>query len=457
MSSSSPNSISSSEWKALTLLAESTANDSVVGYFAQDPERLEQYSIDLPGLYLDFSKNRVNNDVLKTLVQLAEGSGLQAKRTAMFRGESINITEQQPVLHTALRSQGAHLAVSVEATTNQITSQLQNMRRCSEAIRSGSWTGSTGKAITDVVNIGIGGSELGPRMVCRALREYAKPGISIHFLSNVDGAEIDALLADLDPATTLFIVCSKTFSTQETLLNASAATRWLGDHLELEKPASHLIAITAVPEAAAEFGVDPENVLPLNQWICGRYSLWSAVGLSISISIGQDRFENLLQGAKAMDDHFLNAPLAQNMPVILALMGIWYNNFLGAQSIAIIPYCERLGLLPSFLRQLDMESNGKSITASGTKVDDTTAPVVWGETGTNGQHAFFQLLHQGTKLIPVDLIGTIKENLGDSYQHRVLLGNMFAQAAALMNGDQGVDPHLTYPGNKPSNTCCLTN
>jgi len=455
--SSSSQKTTSNAWKALASLAESTAGGSIQDYFVSDPERLEHYSINLPGLYLDFSKNRINNDVFKALINLAQISSLEEKRAAMFLGEPINITEQRPVLHTALRDPNSKVEINGMAIADQITKQLQKMRTCSESIRSGDWTGNTGTPITDVVNIGIGGSDLGPKMVCEALNEFRNPGLNIHFISNVDGAGIDTLLANLDAQTTLFIICSKTFTTQETLLNANAAIKWLQDHLDIEKPegTSHFLAVTAAPGVAIDFGINPENIFEFRDWVGGRYSLWSAIGLSISVSIGHDNFEKLLEGAKAMDDHFLCAPLEQNMPVILALVGIWYNNFLGAESIAIIPYCERLGFLPAFLQQLDMESNGKSTTISGVAVENTTAPIVWGQTGTDGQHAFFQLLHQGTKLIPVDFIATVKENRGDQYQHKVLLANMVAQAAALMKGETSDNTHQHYPGNKPSNTLLL--
>lgn len=444
-------------WKTLTTLAESTAGDSIREHFSSDPERLEHYSIDLPGLYLDFSKNRINNDVYKALIDLALVSSLEEKRDAMFHGEPINISEQQPALHTALRNPESKVKINGVPIFDQITRQLQKMRHCSDSIRSGDWTGNTSKSITDVVNIGTGGSDLGPKMVCEALNEFAETGLNIHFISNVDGSEISKLLATLNAETTLFIVCSKSFTTRETLLNTNAAISWLQRNLDIDSPqgSSHFIAITAMPQAAIEFGIDPENILEFWNWVGGRYSLWSAIGLSISVAIGHDNFEKLLEGAKAMDDHFLSAPLDKSMPVVLALTGIWYNNFLGAESIAIVPYCERLGLLPAFLQQLDMESNGKSTTISGEAVTNTTAPIVWGQAGTNGQHAFFQLLHQGTRLIPIDFIATVKENQGDQYQHEVLLASMFAQAAALMNGEANDNRHQHYPGNKPSNTLLL--
>ncbi len=447
----------SSAWKALTSLAKSTAEDSIQDYFSSDPMRLEHYSIDLPGLYLDFSKNRINNDVFKALINLAQLSSLEGKRASMFHGDPINITERQPALHTALRDQESKVEINGVPVVNQITRQLLKMRNCSDAIRSGTWTGNTGEPITDVVNIGIGGSDLGPKMVCEALDEFGETGLNIHFISNVDGSEISKLLATLNAETTLFIVCSKSFTTQETLLNTNAAVSWLQRNLDIDSPqgSSHFIAITAAPQAAIKFGVDPANILEFWNWVGGRYSLWSAIGLSISVAIGHDNFEKLLEGAKAMDDHFLSAPLDKSMPVVLALTGIWYNNFLGAESIAIVPYCERLGLFPAYLQQLDMESNGKSTTLSGLAVRNTTAPVVWGQTGTNGQHAFFQLLHQGTRLIPIDFVAIVKENRGDPFQHKVLLASMVAQAAALVKGEVSDKAHQHYSGNKPSNTLLL--
>jgi len=457
MTSSNQENEKAKAWKVLTSLAESTAKDSIQDYFAEDTKRLERYSIELPGIYLDFSKNRVNNEIFKALMNLAQASKIEAHRDGMFGGERVNTTEQQPALHTALRDPHSKVVVKGEIVADQITRQKQRMRQCSDAIRSGQWEGVTGKPITDVINIGIGGSDLGPRFVCTALREFSKPDLRTHFISNVDGAEIDSLLAGLDAQTTLFIICTKTFTTQETLLNTNAAIKWLESRLNIEQPQGtpHFLAVTARPAAAIEFGFDKANIFETWDWIGGRYSLWSAVGLSISISVGHDNFEKLLEGAKTMDDHFLHTPLDRNMPVILALIGIWYNNFLEAESIAIIPYCERLGLLPSCLQQLDMESNGKSTTLSGEAVAHTTAPIVWGQTGTNGQHAFFQLLHQGTKLIPVDFIAAVKENLGDQFQHKVLLTNMVAQSASLMTGEASDNAHQHYPGNKPSNILLL--
>ena len=444
-------------WKVLTSLAESTADDSIQDLFSSDPERLEHYSIDLPGLYLDFSKNQINDDVFKALTDLARISSLDDRRTAMFRGDPINATEQQPVLHTALRNPTSKVEIDGAPVADIITTQLLKMKSCSERIRSGDWTGNTGKSITDVVNIGIGGSDLGPKMACAALNEFASSKLKSHFVSNVDGNEISTLLATLRAETTLFIICSKSFKTQETLLNANAAISWLQGNLDINSPqgSSHFIAITATPRTAIEFGIDPANIFEFWSWVGGRYSLWSAIGFSLSVAIGHDNFEKLLEGAKAMDDHFLSTPLDKNMPVVLALVGIWYTNFLGAGSIAIVPYCERLGLLPAFLQQLDMESNGKSTTLAGVAVENTTAPIVWGQAGTNGQHTFFQLLHQGTRLVPIDFIAIVKETRGDRYQHKVLLASMIAQAAALMKGEVGGKAHQHYPGNKPSNTLLL--
>ena len=457
MNSSNNENQRSKSWKVLTSLAESSTTDSIQRYFAKDPERLERFSVDLPGIYLDFSKNRLNIEIFNALIGLAQASDLEGQKAAMFRGDPINKTERLPALHTALRDPQSKVEVKGESIADKIAEQLLRMQKCSDAVRSGEWKGATGKSITDVVNIGIGGSDLGPRFVCEALREFSKPGIRTHFISNVDGAEIDTLLASLEAQSTLFITCSKTFTTHETLLNTNKAIQWLQKQLNIEKQqgTSHFLAVTARPAAANEFGFDTSNIFEIWDWVGGRYSLWSAIGLSISISIGHDNFARLLKGAKAMDDHFLHSPLDRNMPVILALIGIWYNNFLDTESIAIVPYCERLRLLPSYLQQLDMESNGKSTSIHELEMVGTTAPIVWGQAGTNGQHAFFQLLHQGTKLIPVDFVGIVKENLGDEYQHKVLLANMVAQAAALMIGEASDNPHLHYPGDKPSNTLLL--
>ena len=333
------------------------------------------------------------------------------------------------------------------------------MREVSEKIRSGGWQGSTGKSITDIVNIGIGGSDLGPKLACNGLAEFAHPDINIHFISNVDGAEILTTLAKLNPETTLITVASKTFTTQETLLNAKTAISWFEKKLGLLSAQSspHFIALTANRDNAVSYGIPESQILEFAEWVGGRYSLWSSIGLSIATSIGFERFSDMLSGAREMDLHFRTAPIDQNMPIIMAVLGIWYTNFLNAQSSAVIPYCERLLLLPSYLQQLDMESNGKSTTLEGEPVCYNTGPILWGQTGTNGQHAFFQLLHQGTRLVPIDFIAAVNDNLSNKEHHRVLLGNMLGQSSALMTGQPAPknQPHRYYEGNKPSNTLLM--
>ncbi len=445
-------------WVRLERLAQRNRADRINNYFTADENRLDSFSVQSGDLYLDYSKNLVTREVMNGLNELASASPLMEQCQAMFNGKMINYSENRAVLHTALRNPDCDLVIDGISIAGEIKKQLLHMKQISEAINSGRWVGATDRPINTIVNIGIGGSDFGPKMVTEALGEFASPKIRTHFLSNVDGAEVAGLLKNLDPATTLFIICSKTFTTQETMMNAGIARDWLLTELgvPLNSLAPHLIAVTAKPDAARRFGLVSENILELWDWVGGRYSLWSAVGLSVSISIGFEQFVELLKGARSMDEHFLSQPYQQNMPVILALLGIWYNNFLQAQSTAIIPYCQRLASLPSFLQQLDMESNGKSAMSSDKPVEVSTGPIVWGQTGTNGQHAFFQLLHQGAKLVPVDFIGIVDEQLGDPDQHRVLMANMIAQSAALMTGESNTDLNRHYPGNKPSNTLLLS-
>ncbi len=435
--------------------------------FKTDPGRVADLSITCDELLLDFSKNLIDRDIWQQLIALAEQSPLAAHRSAMFNGESINTSEDRAVLHTALRSvaennpANEHLGNALERAqrATDVHRQRQQLARISDKIRAGEWLGSTGKTVTDVVNIGIGGSDLGPKLACQALAEYAQPNLNMHFIANVDGAEILTTLGLLNAETTLITVASKTFTTQETLLNANTAIDWFENRLGLAnaQTSSHFIAITASRDNARAFGIDDQHILDFSDWVGGRYSLWSSIGLSIAISIGSHNFDQMLAGAAAMDDHFLTAPLNANMPVALALLGIWYSNFLRAQSHAVIPYCERLNLLPSYLQQLDMESNGKSTRLNGQPVDYSTGPILWGQTGTNGQHAFFQLLHQGTHCIPVDFIAVADDALSNPTHHRVLLGNMLAQGSALMTGQSAAadQPHRHYPGNKPSNTLLM--
>ncbi|MCG6887947.1 MAG: glucose-6-phosphate isomerase [Gammaproteobacteria bacterium] len=447
-------------WQKLEKLAVSTGADRIADYFAADPMRFERMSLRLEGLFLDYSKNRISDAVFAALLQLAEHSPLHQRRAQMFSGDIINVTEDRPVLHTALRNRGGQpVIVNGEDVMPGIEAGLEKLRLFSEQVRNGKWLGYTGKPIRNIVNIGIGGSDLGPNMVCRALLNYQHPELGFHFISNVDGQHIKKVLKRLDPETTLFIVSTKTFSTQETLLNANSAKRWF-----LEKSGAsetdvghHFVAVSTNKAAAMAFGIRPDCIFEFWAWVGGRYSLWSSIGLPIALSIGYDRFIELLEGAHAMDQHFQSAPLQRNMPVILALIGIWYINFLGAETQAIIPYDQAMHQFPSFLQQLDMESNGKSVDMEGNPVSYATGPIVWGETGSNGQHAFFQLLHQGTRFVPIDFIATLRPDEETADHHFALLTNMLAQANAFMNGDagEGKQEFASSPGNRPSNVLLL--
>ena len=447
-------------WSNLNAEADSATEVRITDLFAADSQRAEKFSVRSGELFLDFSKNLVTDKVWSELLKLAEQSPLLSHRAAMFAGEPINSTENRAVLHAALRAEPED-ANSSQARERiaLVKQQLQSVKAASDKIRAGQWLGSTGKAITDIVNIGIGGSDLGPKLACAALEEYAHADIKLHFISNVDGAEILTTLKKLNPETTLVALASKTFTTQETLLNAKTAIRWFKQTLGLDNAqnSSHFVGLTANPANAIAYGIPEDQILEFAEWVGGRYSLWSSIGLSIAISIGFEQFEQMLLGAQEMDSHFQQAPLERNMPVIMALLGIWYSNFLKLETTAVIPYCERLLLLPSYLQQLDMESNGKATSLNGEPVDYHTGAILWGQTGTNGQHAFFQLLHQGTRTVPIDFIAAAKDNLSNEEHHRVLLGNMLAQSSALMTGQAAPEgeQHRFYPGNKPSNTLML--
>ena len=424
------------------------------------PERAARYRLEAAGLYLDYSRNLITDEVFELLAELAESSPLAAHREAMFSGEAINVTERRPVLHAALRATADDLRDDgLGELAGEIAAQSRRVKEVSERIRAGEWLGVTGKPVRDVVNLGIGGSDLGPKLACEALKEFSHEKVRCHFLSNVDGEPIRSLLRRLDPETTLVIVASKSFTTQETLLNANTAATWLKDRLGMENPfaSPHFVAITAAPAKALRAGIPRDQILRFEDWVGGRYSLWSSIGLSIAVTAGHENFQRMLAGARQMDRHFRTAPLERNMPVVLALLGIWYANLLEAESHAVVPYCERLLQLPFYLQQLDMESNGKSVTVTGERVRQATGPVVWGLSGTNGQHSFFQLLHQGTHLVPVDFIGIGEDRLGSPEHHRVLLANMLAQSAALMRGKQSenLPPWRNYPGNRPSNVLLL--
>ena len=440
--------------------------------FAADPDRFEKFSVSMNNMLVDYSKNRVTADTMKLLFDLARESGLEKARDAMFSGEKINTTENRAVLHTALRNRSDRpVFVDGKDVMPQINAVLKKMESFSNTVRSGEWKGATGKAMTDIVNIGIGGSDLGPVMVVEALKHYRKEGLNTHFVSNVDGTHIVETLKSLNPETTLFIVASKTFTTQETLTNAKTAREWLVKSLGEDAVAKHFVALSTNTEEVTKFGIDPANMFEFWDWVGGRYSLWSAIGLSIAISVGFDNFVELLTGGFEMDEHFRTAPLEKNIPVILAVLGVWYHNFFGAEAYAVLPYDQYLHRLPAYLQQADMESNGKGVTKAGRPVSYTTGPILFGEPGTNGQHSFYQLIHQGTHLIPCDfIVPAISLNeTGD--HHPILLSNVFAQAEALMKGKtaaevraefeaqgaseekiQALLNHKIFSGNRPSNT-----
>lgn len=447
-------------WSKLRQLAVETRSDRIADYFTADPARFDKMSLRFGELFLDYSKNRISTSVMDALFQLAKHSPLLQRRAQMFSGDIINVTENRPVLHTALRYRGNEpIVVNGQDVMPDIQAGLEKLKDFSGRVRDGQWLGYTGKRIRSVVNIGIGGSDLGPSMVCRALLNYKHPDINFHFVSNVDGQHIKKVLKGLDPETTLFIVSTKTFSTQETLLNANSAKRWFlektnGTDAEMTQ---HFVAVSTNQTAAVEFGIHPDCIFEFWAWVGGRYSLWSSIGLPIALNIGFDAFIELLEGAYEMDQHFLEAPLDANMPVLMALIGIWNINFLGAETQAVIPYDQALHQFPAFLQQLDMESNGKSVDIDGNPVSYATGPIVWGQTGSNGQHAFFQLLHQGTRFVPIDFIASLKADAEAKDHHFALLTNMLAQANAFMNGDSQSDQqdYASCPGNRPSNVLLL--
>ncbi|SEL01230.1 glucose-6-phosphate isomerase [Halomonas daqiaonensis] len=451
-------------WQALKGLQQKTADDRIRDYFVADPQRFEKMSLRVGGLFLDYSKQPVSDEVLAKLIELADHSALVQRRAQMFSGDIINVTENRPVLHTALRNLGEKpLMVDGQDVMPEIQRTREQIRAFSEAVRSGEWTGYSGQRIKDVVNIGIGGSDLGPNMACRALLKHRHPELGFHFVSNVDGAHIQKVLSRLNPATTLFIVSTKTFSTQETLLNAHTARRWFLENAGPDADVgAHFIAASTNKAAAMAFGIREENVFEFWAWVGGRYSMWSSIGLPIALSIGFEGFMELLEGAYEMDQHFLTAPFEENMPVLMALIGIWHINFQDAETQAIVPYDQALHQLPAFLQQLDMESNGKSVDIFGNPVDYKTGPIVWGQTGSNGQHAFFQLLHQGTRYVPLDFIASLKPEPGVEDHHFALLTNMLAQANAFMEGSlkgdgaSGSQPDpYSCPGNRPSSVLLL--
>lgn len=443
--------------------------------FAQDPARFDKLSVEGAGLFLDYSKNIVDDKTMALLYALARETEVETQRDAMFAGKEVNRTEHRAVLHTALRKpRNEKLLLAQQDIVPEIHAVLDRMAAFSERVRSGTWRGYDDREITDVVNIGIGGSYLGPKMTCQALRSFAHPRLNTHFVSNVDGHDLDALLSRINPATTLFIIASKGFNTAETMMNAQSARAWFLRHAKESDLSKHFVAVSTHLDAVQAFGIAPENMFPFWDWVGGRYSVWSAIGLALMLSIGPECFKEFLAGAHAMDQHFQQAPLEQNLPVILALIGIWNRNFLGSSSISIAPYHQDLRLFPGYLQQLEMESNGKSVQVDGSKTSTTTCPIIWGDVGTNGQHAYFQLLHQGTDIMAVDFIAALKPTHALEQHQVLLLANCFAQSEAFMRGKnadevrtdlqaQGLPaaeiekllPHRIFPGNRPSNTILM--
>ncbi|MEX5746761.1 glucose-6-phosphate isomerase [Massilia sp. X63] len=470
-----PTLTSTASFQALENHAAEAENWEMRALFAADPQRFARLSVEAAGLFLDYSKNRLDGRTLELLAALARERGVEQRRDAMFAGERINNTENRAVLHTALRApRGSTLVVDGQDVNADVHAVLDRVRSFSDAVRSGEWLGHTGKPITDIVNIGIGGSDLGPKMVVLALRHYTHPRLRMHFVSNVDGHDMDAALSQVDPETTLFIVASKTFTTAETMMNAQTARAWFLERAPEEALAKHFVAVSTNLEAIKAFGIDPANMFPFWDWVGGRYSVWSAIGLSVALAVGFGYFSDFLAGAHAMDEHFRSAPVEQNMPMLLALVGFWNREFLDAHSVTIAPYHQDLNRFPAYLQQLDMESNGKCVTRDGDPVDTPTCPAIWGEPGTNGQHAYFQLLHQGTDLTPIDFIAALRPAHEMEHHHTALLANCFAQSEAFMKGKtidevradlraQGLAPeeverlapHKTFPGNRPSNTILM--
>ena len=460
-------------WKKLAVHRKAMSAQSMRDLFAEDLHRFETFSLAFNDILLDYSKNLVTGETMSLLIELARQTGVEEWREKMFSGEEINITEDRAVLHTALRNR-LNRPVKVDGTDvmPEVRRVIKHMREFADSVRDGNWKGYSGLPISDVVNIGIGGSDLGPVMVTEALKPYGRTGPRVHFVSNIDGTHISETLRQIRPETTLFIIASKTFTTQETLTNATTAKEWfLKSARKHSAVAKHFVALSTNAKEVSKFGIDTKNMFEFWDWVGGRYSLWSAIGLSIAISIGMDNFDELLTGANEMDEHFRTAPLEKNMPAILALLGVWYNNFFGAQSHVILPYDQYMHRFPAYFQQGDMESNGKRVSRDGTVVDYSTGPVIWGEPGTNGQHAFYQLIHQGTKMIPADFLAPIESQNPTGEHHAILLSNFFAQTEALMRGKSKEEarmelvaegksepeiakllPHKIFPGNRPTNS-----
>lgn len=443
--------------------------------FAQEPDRFDRFSVEAAGVFLDYSKNRLTAKTMQLLFSLARARGLEERRQAMFAGEKINATEDRAAMHVALRARRSDaIRIDGHDVNADVHGVLDRIEQFSERVRSGEWRGYDGSPITDIVNIGIGGSDLGPKMACKALRSFGHPHLSMHFVSNADGHDLDAVLQKVSPASTLFIVASKTFTTLETMMNAHAARNWFSRHAKDQDLPRHFVAVSTNTEAVQAFGIDVENMFPFWDWVGGRYSIWSAIGLPIALYVGFSNFRKMLDGGHAMDEHFRNAPLEKNLPVILGLIGLWYRNFFGASSVSVAPYHQDLSCFPAYLQQLEMESNGKRVAIDGSVLDYSTCPVIWGDIGTNGQHAYFQLLHQGTDVIPVDFIAALQPSHAWPEHQVALLANCFAQSEAFMRGKTAdevradlqaanmspaeievLTPHKVFPGNRPSNTILL--
>ena len=455
-------------WKALAAHYPSIQKLHLRKLFAEDPQRGQRMTLEAVGIYLDYSKNRITDETLKLLLQLAEESGLRAKIDAMFRGEKINVTEKRAVLHVALRApKGASIVVDGENVVPQVHAVLDKMADFANKVRSGQWKGHTGKPICNIINIGIGGSDLGPVMAYEALRHYSQRDLTFRFVSNIDGTDFAEAVRDLDAAETLFVISSKTFTTLETMTNARTARAWALKTLKDDAAiARHFVAVSTNAVEVAKFGIDTANMFPFWDWVGGRYSMASAIGLSTMIAIGPDNFRAMLDGFHQMDEHFRTAPFERNLPVLMGLLTVWYSSFFDMQTVAVLPYEQYLKRFPAYLQQLTMESNGKHVTLDGQQVDYQTGPIYWGEPGTNGQHSFYQLIHQGTKMILCDFIAFTQSLNPLGRHHDLLLANVFAQAEALAFGKttQEVEaegtapwlaPHRTFEGNRPSNTMLL--
>lgn len=460
------------EWQSLQRHYSDLKYTSMREEFALDSGRFNRFTANCGDLFLDYSKNRITKKTMEKLVALAKSVDMSGMTERMFNGEGINNTEGRSVLHTALRNRSnAPVLVDGKDVMPAVNAVLGQMKKFCNQVHNGEWLGYTGQKITDIVNVGIGGSDLGPAMICDALEPYAVEGVGVHFVSNIDGTDLSTTLDKLKPETTLFVVASKTFTTQETLTNAESARSWFLKSAQQQDVAKHFVAVSTNAEAVAEFGIDINNMFEIWDWVGGRYSLWSAIGLPIALYVGMENFERLLDGAHEMDHHFRNQPLAENIPVIMGLLGVWYINFFGSQTQAIVPYDHSLARFPSHMQQLDMESNGKITNRTGQRISYKTGPVIWGTPGTNGQHAYFQLIHQGTQLIPVDFVLPINSHYPEVDHQSILLANGLAQSEALMKGknaeevrrelvEEGFEgeeleallPHKIFPGNRPSNT-----